>query len=157
MTMLVLSPSVVTTTASASSIPASLRSVRSIPWPTRKPPVQESPRRTRASSFSSITVTSQPDASSCSDTDEPTRPQPITIAFTAAQCTPRNGRAVAASDCGQLLVHHRLREGDDQHLARRPAEDVVDRRREEPGLPAPARGRAEDDQVGVDLRGVLDD
>ena len=39
-TMFVLSPSVVTTTASASSIPPRGAAVRSIPWPTRKPPVQ---------------------------------------------------------------------------------------------------------------------
>src|SRR4051812_24495226 len=154
--MFVLSPSVVTTIASASSIPASRRRVRSIPWPTVKPPVQASPSRPRASSFSSTTVTSQPDPSSWSATDEPTRPQPITIAFTAAQRTPWRAGA-ASSDRRQLLVHHGLREGDDQHLARGLAEDVVDRRREEPRLAPPARSRAEDDQIGVDLECVLDD
>ena len=64
-TRFVLSPSVVTTTASASSMPASRSSVRSMPCPTRKPPVQCSPSRARASSFSSSAVTSQPEPCSC--------------------------------------------------------------------------------------------
>src|SRR5579884_4114276 len=151
MTRLVLSPSVVTTTASASSIPASRSSFRSMPWPTTKPPVQLSPSRPRASSFSSRTVTSQPEPCSCSATAEPTRPHPTTSAFTFS------AYSSGALCRRELLVEHRLRERDDQHLARRPPEDVVDRRREEPRLPAPPRRGAEDDQVRVDLRGVRDD
>src|SRR5580765_9113568 len=42
MTMFVLSPSVATTTASASSIPARRRTSMSIPWPSTKPPAQSS-------------------------------------------------------------------------------------------------------------------
>ena len=53
----------------------------SIPWPTTKPPAQSSPSRPSASSFSSTAVTSQPSRSSWSATCEPTRPQPMTIAF----------------------------------------------------------------------------
>ena len=59
-TRFVLSPSVATTTASASSIPASRSTSSSMPWPTMKPPLQSSPSRLSASSFSSIAVTSQP-------------------------------------------------------------------------------------------------
>src|SRR5205814_2290842 len=124
---------------------------RSMPWPTRKPPGHESPSRPSESSFSSSTVTSQPDSCSCSATVDPTRPHPITIAFTAAEMysSPSGG-------C-ELLVHDALRERDDQHLAGRAAEDVVDGGREEAGLAAPAGSRAEDDQVGIDLEGVLAD
>ena len=60
--MFELSPSVVTTTASASSIPAVRSSWMSIPWPTWNSPVQSSPSRPSASSRSSITLTSQPAA-----------------------------------------------------------------------------------------------
>ena len=81
-TMFVLSPSVATTTASASSIPASRRSGRSMPWPTRNSPAQSSPSRPSASSRSSIDETSQPARRSSSATAEPTRPQPTTITFT---------------------------------------------------------------------------
>ena len=79
--MFVLSPFVATTTACASSIPASRSSFASMPWPTTKPPAQFSPRRESASSRSSTAVTSHPERSSSSATAEPTLPQPITIAF----------------------------------------------------------------------------
>ena len=95
------------------------------------------------------TVTPSP-AVSCSATDEPTRPHPITIAFTL-------GRYSGTARSPPTPVHDRLGEGDDQDLARRLAEHEVDRRREEARLPPPARRRAEDDQVGVDLVGLLDD
>ena len=72
---------VATTTASASSIPASRRTSMSIPWPRTKPPFQWSPSRVSASSFSSTAVTSQPSRSSWRAMLEPTRPQPITNAF----------------------------------------------------------------------------
>ena len=72
-------------------------------------------------------------------TAEPTRPQPIT--------TPSRLMSVSRSPSSQ----HALREGDDQHLARRLAEHVVDGRREEARLAAPARRGAEDDQVGAAL------
>jgi len=81
MTMFVLSPSVETTTASASAIPASRSRLTSMPWPTKKPPRHVSPRLARASSRSSMTDTSQPLWSSSSAIDEPTRPQPTIIAF----------------------------------------------------------------------------
>ena len=45
------------------------------------------------------------------------------------------------------LLEDALWEGDDEHLARRVLEDVVDGRGEEPRLPPPARRRAEDDQI----------
>ena len=79
-----------------------------MPWPTRKPPVQLSPSRPRASSFSSSTVTSHPDPSSWTATDDPTLPQPITIAFTSAQRTPRECYVAASSasstDCGNAMI-----------------------------------------------------
>ena len=58
-----------------------------MPWPTTNPPVQLSPSRASESSFSSRTVTSQPDAESWSETAEPTRPQPMTSAFTIGEGT----------------------------------------------------------------------
>jgi hypothetical protein len=82
--MFVLSPSVATTTASDSSMPAARRTSASIPWPTMNLPGQFSPRRVRASSFSSTTVTSQPSCWSARAIDDPTRPQPITSAFSIA-------------------------------------------------------------------------
>src|SRR3954449_5089791 len=139
MTTFVLSPSVETTTASASSIPASRRTSVSMPCPTRNRPGQFSPSRESASSFSSITVTSQPSFWSWSAMVEPTRPQPMINAFTKSDYSPASS------------FEHPLREGDDQHLGVRLAEHVVDRRREEPRLAAPARRRAEDDQVGLVL------
>ena len=86
MTTFVLSPSVETTAASASAMPACSRTVVSMPWPTTKPPRQPGSSRTSASSLSSTTVTSQPSAARPFATAEPTRPQPMTTAFTAA-CT----------------------------------------------------------------------
>src|SRR5579884_1485897 len=145
-TMFVLSPSVATTTASASSIPASRSTSASMPWPTMNEPGQPSPRRVSASSFSSTTVTSQPSRWSSRATDEPTRPQPMTSAFMA-------GLTVARL----CLLEHALREGHDQHLGVRLAQDVVDRRREEAGLAPPAGRGAEHDQVGARLVRGLDD
>src|SRR5687767_8659578 len=110
--MFVLSPFVATTTASASSMPASWSTLMSIPWPTMKPPGQSSPSRPSASSASSMAVTSQPDLASFFATFEPTRPQPTTIAFTDS---------VYAHG---LLFQDALRVGDDHHFARRLAEDV---------------------------------
>src|SRR5262249_46854799 len=156
MTMLELSPSVVTTTASASSMPAVRRSWMSIPWPTWNSPVQSSPSRPRASSFSSITLTSQPAALSCSETALPTRPHPTTSTFTGSQRSRAAPRAVSSREC-ELLVEHPLRERDDEHLAGRLAQDEVDGRREEARLPAPARRGAEHDQVGTRLARVHDD
>jgi hypothetical protein len=82
MTMFVLSPFVATTTASASSIPALWRISVSIPWPTTNPPGQFAPSRLRASSFSSITVTSQPSDWRSFAIEEPTRPLPMMTTFT---------------------------------------------------------------------------
>ena len=82
MTRFVLSPSVETTTESASSIPASRSTAVSMPWPTMNPPVQSSPRRLRADSFSSMAVTSQPSEAKRFAIVEPTRPQPMTMSFT---------------------------------------------------------------------------
>src|SRR5439155_73780 len=81
MTRFVLSPFVATTTASASSIPASRSTSASMPWPSTKPPRQFSPSLVSASSFSSTAVTSHPSSASWSATFEPTRPQPMTSAF----------------------------------------------------------------------------
>ena len=62
-TRFVLSPSVATTTASASLDPCLAKHLRRpSPWPTTKPPFQPSPSRASASSFSSTAVTSQPSA-----------------------------------------------------------------------------------------------
>ena len=75
-----LSPSVATTTAPASLMPASSRTSTSIPCPTMKPPCQ-APRRASAVSSSSMQVTSHPSSASSSATSEPTRPQPTITAF----------------------------------------------------------------------------
>ena len=91
-TMFVLSPFVATTAASASATPARSSTVTSMPCPTTNPPRQPAPSRASASSSSSTTVTSQPSAASPFATAEPTRPHPITTAFTAAQPTPRTSR-----------------------------------------------------------------
>ncbi len=59
--------------------------------PRRGPSVRKfafADRVTSASSFSSRTVTSQPEPWSWSATAEPTRPHPMTIAFTAREGTP---------------------------------------------------------------------
>src|SRR5262245_19814433 len=151
MTMFELSPSVVTTTASASSMPASRSSWRSIPWPTRNSPVQLSPSRPRASWRTSMTATSQPAAFSSSATDEPTRPHPM---MRTLMCWIQRS---PASRHGKLLVEDALREGDDEDLAWGASQHVVDGRREEAGLPPPARRAAEHDQVGVRLVGMHHD
>src|SRR5271154_4394397 len=101
-----------------------------------------------------MTLTSQPAPRRSIATALPTRPHPITSTFTRASVAQP---ALPGSDDTELLVHHLLREGDDQHLARRLPEDEVDRRREETGLPPPARRGPEDDQVDAALAGVVDD
>src|SRR5439155_12105146 len=164
MTMFVLSPSVEATTASASSMPARRRTSVSMPCPTTKPPVQSSPRRESADSFSSTAVTSQPSAASRFATVDPTLPHPMTIAcikstvalfagFRHPRRTDRDRRL-----CGRrLAVERALWEGDDQDFRRRFLEDVVDCRREEPRLATPAGGRAEDDQVRSEPLRLADD
>ena len=122
--------------------PACSSTVTSIPCPTTNPPRQPGPSRPSASSFSSTTVTSQPSAASPLATAEPTRPHPITTAFTAAAAYSSN-TAVG--------------ERDDEHLAGRLAQHEVDGRREESRLPSPARRRAEHDEVGVPPRRLVDD
>src|SRR5688572_14723728 len=141
MTRLVLSPFVATTTASASSIPARCRTSVSMPWPTTNPPGQSVPRRVKASSRSSTTLMSHPSWWSCNAMADPTLPQPITTAFTPS--------AYALQDP--------LGERHDEHLAGRVAQDVVDRRREEETLSAPARRGAEHDQVDPARSRLLDD
>src|SRR5262249_41956181 len=126
MTMFVLSPSVATTTASASSIPASRRTSTSIPWPSTKPPRPFSPSRVSASSFSSTAVTSQPSSASWIATFDPTRPQPITKALTGSGYLRR-----FEFRCLLIFLEDALRERDHEHLARRLLEHVLDRRREE--------------------------
>src|SRR6185295_9455483 len=123
MTRFVLSPDVATTTASASGTPAFRRISASIPCPTTKPPDQRDPRRASASSCSSTAVTSQPSSARSRATAAPTLPQPITTSFTRSE----------------YVLEDTLGKRDDEHLARCSAEDVVDRRREELGLAAPAR------------------
>src|SRR5687768_13348190 len=141
MTRFVLSPLVATTTASASGTPARRRISASIPWPTMNPPAQRAPRRARASSCSSIAVTSQPSSARSRATAEPTLPQPITTSFMASG----------------YVLEHTLRERDDEHLAGGAPEHVIDGRREERGLAPPARRRADDDQIGSSLHGLVDD
>ena len=136
MTRFVLSPLVATTTASASGTPARRRISASIPWPTMNPPAQREPSRASASSCSSTAVTSQPSSARSRATAEPTLPQPITTSFMTSE----------------YVLEHALRERDDEHLARRVPEHVVDRRREERGLAAPARRGAEHDQVRARAR-----
>src|SRR3954451_9831259 len=169
MTMFVLSPSVETTTASASSIPARRRTSMSIPWPSTKPPAQWSPRRPRASSFSSTAVTSHPPRSSWSAMLEPTRPQPITNAFIwlrlalrqmvvpAKPARPLQWHRNDALGLRAVFLHHAFRKRHHEHLAGRLAQDVLDRRREETRLPAPARRRADHDKVVAATPGPADD
>src|SRR5687768_10439423 len=144
-TMFVLSPFVATTIASASSMPASRSTFASIPWPTMNPPGQSSPSRPSASSASSIAVTSQPAFASFFATFDPTLPQPTTIAFTPS---------VYAYF---LFLQDPLGVGDDHHLARRMAQDVVHGRAEEPRLSPPARRRADHDQIGAPVGRRFDD
>src|SRR5436190_10903778 len=143
--MLELSPSVATTAASAPIAPAASRMSLSIPCPTTKPPFQ-APSRERAFSSSSTHVTSHPSSASFFATAEPTRPQPMITAC-------KTGRSVAFRG----LLERALGERYDEHLAGGVAQDVVHRRREEPGLPTPARRGAEHDQVGAVLTGLVDD
>src|SRR6266508_1226699 len=179
-TMFVLSPFVATTTASASSMPASRSTLTSIPCPTTNPPGQWSPRRASASSFSSMATTSQPLFVSFFATADPTRPQPTMIAFIRSDYTGAYRlSAVPKADVGRgfggtrtvhqlsglitsrkrdvFLLQHTLRIRDHHHLGRRLAQHVVHRRAEEPGLPPPARRRAHHDQVDVVLAGLVDD
>ena len=65
--------------------------------------------------------------------------------------------AFTASALSLSVLQHALGERDDEHLAGRVAQDVVDRRREEPRLPPPARRGAEHDQVGPARVGLVDD
>ena len=143
-TRFVLSPSVATTTASASSIPAS-----------RSTPVVHP-------------VTDDEAAA-------PVDPEPGERLFLlvdrdhvpalAVELLGDGGADPAAADHDHLhessvpqrsglvsvLLENVLRERDDEHLARGAAEHVLHRGREEARLPAPARSRAEDDQVDVAL------
>src|SRR6266511_1471908 len=176
-TMFVLSPFVATTTASASSMPASRSTLTSIPCPTTNPPGQWSPRRASASSFSSMATTSQPLFVSFFATADPARPQPTMIAFIRSDYTGAYRlSAVPKADVGRgfggtrtvhqlsglitsrkrdvFLLQHTLRIRDHHHLGRRLAQHVVHRRAEEPGLPPPARRRAHHDQVDVVLAGI---
>ena len=82
-----------------------------------------------------------PRALSMRITARPIGPQPITTAFTLLR----------------LLVEDAVGESDDEHLAVRVLEDVIDCRREEARLPPPTRRRAEDDQVDPAPRCLLDD
>src|SRR2546423_3139429 len=68
------------------------------------------------------------------------------------------GRSAYLSGSGRAVpLDDTLREGDDDDLARRLLQHVLDGRREEARLPAPARSRAEDDQIGAAAIGLLDD
>src|SRR3954464_13896700 len=58
---------------------------------------------------------------------------------------------------GILPFEDALGERDDQHFARGLLQDVIHRRGEEAGLAPPARRRAENDQVGPLILGLLDD
>src|SRR3954447_25166873 len=149
MTMLVLSPSVAATKASASEMPAASRIDVSIPCPRWNSPVQSGPRRPRDSSFSSMTTTSQPSSPSRLATADPTLPTPTMRAFTGASLVARPGRASFVQDALRVRDHH--------DLAGSPPQDVVDRRAEEARLPPPARRGAEEDQVGSICLGLLDD
>ena len=144
--MLVLSPDVATTAASAVSMPARTRYPPPLRGRRRTPPFQHAPSRASASAFSSTVVTSQPSSASCCATAEPTRPHPMTTAFIDER-SPR------------VMRSHRMPfgEGHDEHLARGVAHDVVDGRREEPRLAAPAWRRSEHDQVGARPLGLCDD
>src|SRR6266516_6038792 len=149
-TMFVLSPFVATTTASASSMPASRRTLTSMPCPTTKPPGQWSPRRASASSFSSIATTSQPTFVSFFATEDPTLPQPTTIAFISVL-------RLHLLRQSEVFFQDALRIGDDHHLARGPAKNVVDGRAEEPGLAPPPGRRAHHDQICVVPDRLVDD
>src|SRR5262249_40459246 len=137
-----LSPFVETTAASASDRCARSSTVTSIPCPTTNPPFQAGPRRPSASSSSSTTVTSQPSAARPFATAEPTRPAPMTTAFTAAP---------------SLLLEHPVGERDDEYLAGRMPKDEIDGRGEEARLPTPAWRRAEHDEISAATGRLVDD
>ena len=147
-TMFVLSPSVATTTASASSIPASRRRSASIPWPTTKRagPVLAEPRERVL-----VLVDDRHVPALLEELERDRRADP---AAADDQClhdlTQRSaGPTPSRTPCGNATIS--------TSRPRRLAQDVVDGRREEARLPAPARRRAEHDQVGPALRGRLDD
>ena len=84
-----MSPSVATTAASASAIPARSSTSMSIPCPTTKPPRQRAEPRERVLVL--VDARSRPSrrAASSFATDEPTRPQPMITAFTAQRSARR--------------------------------------------------------------------
>src|SRR5439155_917033 len=88
--------------------------------PLRRP--QSAPSRASASSFSSTAVTSHPSPSRRLATAEPTRPHPITIAFTSSAYRGTPGSGLAA-----VLLEGSLRESDDEHLAGCAPQHVLDR------------------------------
>src|SRR5207302_4804380 len=63
----------------------------------------------------------------------------------------------SASGRAATVLEHALREGDDEHLALRVAENVIDRGREETRLATPARRRPEHDQIDLPLGRLFDD
>ena len=137
-TMFVLSPSVATTTASASSIPASRSTVEVHPVADDEAAAPVSPSRASAASVSSTAVTSQP---SSAERPGHGRADPPAADDDRSFTLPPAVRAV--------LLEHALGVGDHHHLARRLPQHVVDRGAEEPRLPSPARRGADQDEVGA--------
>ena len=146
-TMFELSPSVVTTTASASSMPASRSSWMSMPWPTWNSPVQSSPRR--AERVLALVDDAHVPARPCSSraTALPTRPQPTTITFMRGQRSAQDVPRPATRPCSQgreLLVEHPLRETRRSAPRRAPggARSRPSARRSATGGASAARSRA---------------
>ena len=144
-TMFVLSPFVATTTR-VGLLDAGLAEDARRPCRGRRRTRRASARRAAPAPPRSRRSRSRPSRrwSSFFATDEPTRPQPTTIAFMSERQI-----SSAGSDSPP-----RGRPADRRSPSprRAPSQHVVDRRAEEARLPPPARRRAQHDQVGVAAR-----
>src|SRR5665648_936864 len=170
-TMLVLSPSVQATNATASWIPARRRVSQSSARPTTNSPGKSSPSRWKASGLSSMMATSKPCVTRSRARPEPTRPQP---AITTCMCHLSLGRgwALAPAFGGGRLGPGGLRSavedrralrritlGDDvqQHLAGCVVYDVVRGPSEGAVGDAALAHRPQDDHLGAAALRLLHD
>ena len=165
--MFVLSPSVETTTASASSTPgpAQDRRVHAVADDEAAVPALAEPAERLLLLVDGDDVPAflaEPVRDGRADPAAPDHDRLHRLSLAeGSSCAPtRQGaatRAVLSYGQRRLLLEDPLRVGEHHHLAGRAAEHVVDGRAEEAGLAAPARRRAHHDQVGADLACLLDD
>src|SRR5665647_1226115 len=172
MTMLVLSPSVQATKATARSIPASRRTSQSRARPTTNSPGKSSPSRWKASGLSSMMATSKPCVTRSRARPEPTRPQP-TISTCIGHLSLGRGRALASAFGGgrpgargllrsalgdrrtlaRIALGHKIQ----QHLTRGVVEDVVGGTPEHEVADAAFTHGPEDDDFGTAGDGLFND